>query len=796
MGAIRRHGLLDTLITALLGSAAFALYVLTLAPTVLAGDGGEFQFVPYLLGVAHPTGYPLYTLLGWAWSHLVPVADVAYRLNLFSAFWVALAVGLVYPTARSLLRQVIPALEAVPQCLIAALASATLAVTPTLWSQAVIAEVYGLHIFFVVALLFLLLTWGERRTPRLLLAASFAFGLSLAHHRTTVLLVPAILVYLWLVDQRVFRDWRLILRALALLVLPLALYLLIPLRAPITPYLRLPLSEGADLVLYDNTLAGFLEFVTGGPFGGSIDFSVDPVDRLRMTWGFLQHELGWSVLVFALAGVVRLVTRSGWATLALTGLTYLSVVAFNLVYTIGDIFVLYIPSYLIVVLWLAVGVGTLIEILAEAVTGVSSRDSDSETLSTKRLATQTGIVVVIILFLLPLGMGARHYADLDQSQNTRAHERWEAILSEPLPSETVLISNDRNNIMPMWYFQYVDGTRPDLLGLFPLITPDYPTLGQVLDLALGTGRPVYLIKEMPGIEVKAQVAAEGDLWRVEGAAAEDEPGYPCGEHLGDAVTLVGYDRAPRSPQPGADLLVSLYWEALRPLEMNYHSFVHLLDAEGQVVAQSDQQPGGVHYPASLWQLGERLRDDHLLALPPDLPVGVYHLLAGMYDLADDGTLELLGDPTAIGQVGVKTEIETTPGDMDHPTRVNFAGQVELLGYNTAWENGALAVTLHWRCLGPPHADYTVFVHLLDAEGEIFAQHDGQPQNGAYPTSVCDPGEVISDAHQLPLGGDLPAGDYRLRVGLYLAETGERLAVGEDNNTVELGHVSLEDRKVD
>ena len=107
MGDSRRR-LLDLLIAFLLAGAAFALYVATLAPTVLAGDGGEFQFVPYLLGVAHPTGYPLYTLLGWAWSHLLPVGDVAYRLNLFSAFWAALAVGFLYLTTRSLLRQTMP----------------------------------------------------------------------------------------------------------------------------------------------------------------------------------------------------------------------------------------------------------------------------------------------------------------------------------------------------------------------------------------------------------------------------------------------------------------------------------------------------------------------------------------------------------------------------------------------------------------------------------------------------------------------------------------------------------------
>ena len=106
-----RRRLLDLLIAALLGGASFALYAVTLAPTVLAGDGGEFQFVPYLLGVAHPTGYPLYTALGWLWSHLLPLGDVAYRMNLFSALWAALAVALLYPLTRSLLRQVLPSLS-------------------------------------------------------------------------------------------------------------------------------------------------------------------------------------------------------------------------------------------------------------------------------------------------------------------------------------------------------------------------------------------------------------------------------------------------------------------------------------------------------------------------------------------------------------------------------------------------------------------------------------------------------------------------------------------------------------
>ncbi|MGD2206241.1 MAG: DUF2723 domain-containing protein, partial [Anaerolineae bacterium] len=500
MSEVPRRRSLDGLLAVFVGSAAFSLYVATLAPTVLAGDPGEFQFVPYLLGVAHPTGYPLYCLLGWIWSHLLPLGDpssvagfsVAYRLNLFSAFWAALAVGLLYPTARLLLRQACPNLPPVRQRLLAALAAATFAVTPTFWSQAVIAEVYGLHTFFLVLLLYLLLTFGEKTEKgpwryRHLLPTAFCFGLSLTHHRTTLLLAPALLAYGWRrgkVASDKFRSagaprakrhsqlvaWGLLLIACCL---PLLLYLYIPLRAPHASYLRQPLAQGRELVLYENALTNFVDFILGGPFGGSLDFSVDLGARLAMAWRFLHNEIGWLGVVLALIGAARLAASRKWALLALTGLTYVATVTFNLVYTIGDIYVLFIPSYLVVVLWLTVGVGSL----AQASQRLLSRQADGVSRVGPVAASRGRVVgagVVLLFFTLPMALAATHYADIDQSQRTSAHTRWETILSEPPPPDAVLVSNDRNNIMPLWYFQYVDGRRTDLLGLFPLITPEYP----------------------------------------------------------------------------------------------------------------------------------------------------------------------------------------------------------------------------------------------------------------------------------------------------------------------------------
>jgi hypothetical protein len=779
MARTQRRTLLDLLITVLLGVAAFALYAATLAPTVLAGDGGEFQFVPYLLGVAHPTGYPFYTLLGWLWSRLFPLGDVAFRMNLFSAFWAALAVALLYPTTCSLLRQGFPSLTSLNRRLLAVLAAVTFAVTPTLWSQAIIAEVYGLHIFFVVLIFYLLLSWGEHRQPRSILLAALSYGFSLTHHSTTLLLAPAILAYVWLTDRRVFRTPRLLLKAGLLLLLPLLLYLLIPLRAPHVPYLRLPLAQSRELVLYENTWPDFFHFVTGGPFGGSVDLSVNLGERLGMAWGLLHAEVGWLGVILAFLGLGQLALgwparASGrrWALLALTGLTYGASVAFNLVYTIGDIFVMYIPTYLVIVLWLVGGVGTLAALV--------------------RRPPVVSTLVVLSFFALPTWLAFTNYGDLDQSANNRARTRWQEILDEPLPAGAILLSSNRNDIMPMWYYQYVEGQRSDLLGLFPLITADYPTIGHVLDLALSTGRPVYLINEMPGIEVKVGVEPEGSLWRVLGLAAEDEPQYTRNITLADSVILAGYDRSPRSPRPGETLQVSLTWEALAPLAAEYHSFVHLLDAGGRAVAQSDRQPGGLHYPTTLWRPGERLRDDHLLLVPADTPEGVYSLLAGMYTLSGDGTLQPLGEPVIIGQVGIKNHAPADSGDIGQPVGANFAGEIELLGYEATRQKDALAITLHWQCLHPPGEDYTVFVHLLAASDQVAAQHDGQPRGGTYPTSIWDAGEVVADQHLLTLPASLPPGDYRLRVGLYLLETGQRLQVEGDGDSIELGPVELAD----
>jgi hypothetical protein len=270
------------------------------------------------------------------------------------------------------------------------------------------------------------------------------------------------------------------------------------------------------------------------------------------------------------------------------------------------------------------------------------------------------IGLMVFFFALPAGLLVSNAAQLTQRQNTAAARRWQEILQSPLPEAAVLLSNDRNEMMPMWYYQLVENQRPDLVGLFPLIVPDpaYATVGGVLDEAMASGRPVYLIKPMDGLALKARLEPAGTLFLAQPLTAP--PAFRVdallpeivipGQTQPESIRLAGYDSTP--PVAGQTLTVTLHWQVTQPLSIDYTSYVHLLDSTGQRLAQSDHRPGGDFYPSSLWQVNEILRDRHTLSIPVELPAGIYTLRAGMYYQPEPGVIAGMGDGLKIGELTV------------------------------------------------------------------------------------------------------------------------------------------------
>jgi hypothetical protein len=256
--------------------------------------------------------------------------------------------------------------------------------------------------------------------------------------------------------------------------------------------------------------------------------------------------------------------------------------------------------------------------------------------------------------------------------------------------------------------------------------------------------------------------------------------------FGDSLALLG-DSVERPAgtgsllAPGQTITVTLLWQAQQPVSADYTVFVHLLDRAGGRWAQHDAQPLSNLYPTSRWAAGEMVRDRHPLNLPTDLPPGRYFLRVGLYRPATGDRLPVStgGDSFLLATLLVG-EVEVQPDEIRQPVHASLGAQAELVGYNLSpaavRPDETLRLTLFWQARQWIAQDYTVFVHLVDSQGKLWAQHDGPPQDGALPTSAWNPGELLRDEHLLTVDTQAPPGDYRLAIGLYDPATLQRLPV--------------------
>ncbi|MBX3015355.1 MAG: DUF2723 domain-containing protein [Caldilineaceae bacterium] len=632
------HSRADRQFALLLFATTLGLYLRTVAPGLLAGDAGEFQVAAWQLGLAHPTGYPLYLLLGNLWQHLLVLAGFtpAYALNVFSALAGATTVALLYLCMINWLTSPLWVRR------LAALLTATLlAVNFTFWSQNLIAEVYTLHTLFLV-LIFAVATHlftppqPPETTPALghvVVGLALLVGLALTHHAMTLLLLPSLALLLWQ-SRRTWlpQRWTLPL-ALVAGATPLLLYFYIPLRSgpAASPWYHQTLGS-TTLTLYDNSWSAFWQFITGQSIAVGFYSVTEALQQLPQAWLLWRLHLLWPGLVLAGFGLYLLVRRQQWSLLALTVPFFLFQQIFNLFYAIGDILVYYIPLYLVAAIWAGVAADTIgggAQSLMQRteVTVQPKKPQRGTPPLAPRPPLQLGMVLTLALFWVPLQLIMRDFARLDQSNATAAQTEWQAIATAvPTATTPILVSNDRNEIVPLFYLQAVEQQLPGVTGLFPLLAPDqrFADIGATLETArnMAPDRPLYLIKPMPGLESRFDLTpATPPLVQVNGPITAT-PQVVVGQPYGP-LQLLGYDWHATAET----LAVTLYWQVQAPPPGDYTTTVQLFAANGEKVAQQDAAPGGVYYPTSHWKTGEVLVDRHTLPTPDQVPVT---LLVGMY----------------------------------------------------------------------------------------------------------------------------------------------------------------------
>ncbi len=421
--SLDRHGLRQS---ALLAMGLFLVYTWGACRTIYVGDSGELVTAAAILGIPHPSGYPLYVLLGHLWIQLLPLGSIAFRMSLFSALFAALTCGLLYLVAR---RQGSSSWGA-------ALGSLLLALAPSFWSQANIQRVYTLNAFFVVALLACALEWHRRRDIRWMVLAAFVAGLGACNH--TVMGVLGLAVGCWaLLSQP------------ALLRRPLHILACVGAAiAGLLPYAYLPWRSRHDPALdwgNPETWQGFVDVVSRRDFWHR-SWAETPSDYLTIGLDYLQSlgfESLWAGAGLALLGVIgHGLNKERRGSIALPVAIMLAnfwVVALH--GSRSDIFIwhrYYIPSY-IMLAWLAVqGYGWLEE----------RRDPAGG----RRL--RAALLLPVLLLLLG-------WSKFDRSDYTLADEFSRTLLAD-LPPGARLAASDDNILFVLMYLKFAEGLRPDV----------------------------------------------------------------------------------------------------------------------------------------------------------------------------------------------------------------------------------------------------------------------------------------------------------------------------------------------
>jgi tetratricopeptide (TPR) repeat protein len=409
---------------AAVGLAALVLYALGACPTIYVGDSGELVAAVDVLGIPHPSGYPLYVLLGKLWTLALPLGSVAYRMSLFSAACAAAACAVLYHLCR---REGTGAPAA-------AFAALLLAVSPSLWGEANVQRVYALNALFVLWAVWFALEWRRGGRDRSLLAACLLCGVGAANHTFMGFVAFAIGLFALSTRPGILRRPGLLLAMPSCALAGLLPYAYLPIRSRMDP----PLDWGNP-----ETLDAFLGVVLRRDFWnrrwieGPGDLLVIAADYLKS----LGTELLWVGTAFMVFALVA--GRRRWPVLLPLLIMGANAGAMALHGSRSDLFIwhrYYVPSYAMGALLSGLGLQMLLE--------------------RRRFAGRARWLAWAPL-AVPLVGAFLYWREFDRSRYRVADDFSRQLLAT-LPPGAHLAATDDNILFVLIYLKFVEGLRPDV----------------------------------------------------------------------------------------------------------------------------------------------------------------------------------------------------------------------------------------------------------------------------------------------------------------------------------------------
>jgi mannosyltransferase len=248
--------------------------------------------------------------------------------------------------------------------------------------------------------------------------------------------------------------------------------------------------------------------------------------------------------------------------------------------------------------------------------------------------------------------------------------------------------------------------------------------------------------------------------------------------------------------PGDAVRLSFAWRAVQPVDSSHLLLLKLVDGQGITWASRRSEPCGGWCPTDTWQPGKVYHDHHALLIPPGTPPGRYRLQMSWYDPVEERELATARGESALdlGVVQVIRAAQSRVGEvprpvMQHPLRVDFDGQVALLGFDLDQEEigvgETLALDLQWLALGTPASDYTLRLALSNPSGQVAAHWDLPLATDAFPTSEWQAGDLVWGPHRPVVPGHVAPGRYQLQLMLLDAD-GQRLEFNGSRSESVLG----------
>src|SRR5215475_9209810 len=463
---------------------ALILYSWTLAPTVTLTDSGELIVVAKGLGIAHPPGVPLWSVLAHLAS-LVPFGNVAVRINFSSALFAALACAMLTLaiaeltiTASSLStskrrkkggQQSKAAEEPGLACLLVAAsalgAGLLMAFSPTLWSYATITEVYALNTLLILVIFFLMLRWrrrivedvthssrasntGQVATPitrhdTYLYAAALIFGVSLGvHHVTVALTLPAIAIIVFRTQGlRFFTSKRLVYAALISIGALVVVYAYLPFAASQSPVINWGHPRSLQEIWWHITGRQYQVYFSFKPEIMGAQFGEFCRMALR-EFGFPWLPLSLALAFAGFADSFKRDRTTFWFLLTII----IADLAYALSYEIAeDKDAYYLPTFISIAIAAGLGIRWLIQRAVPKPVPVGKLS----------LAVVTVVLLVCAITL------AANWPFNNRRQYFIAHDYVENLLSTIAP-DSLLLTLDWQVVSPMFYAQEVERLRPDV----------------------------------------------------------------------------------------------------------------------------------------------------------------------------------------------------------------------------------------------------------------------------------------------------------------------------------------------